>query len=216
MAEKISTFARRLREGLDMRQMTQAMLAEKSGISKSSISRYLKGDWEGKQDAVYALAHVLQVEESWLMGYDVPAVPGTKIPDNAIPVGPGHQIPVLGSVRCGQPMYAEGNIDGYVPFLGNSGETYFALRAVGDSMNAAGINEGDLVIVRQQDSVDPNTIAVVCVNGDEATLKRFRQEGNTVFLMPQSTNPEHQVQVYDITKTPIHIIGRVMEIRKQL
>ena len=69
---KTSTFAQRLRAGLDARQMTQAELASRSNISKSSISHYLKGDWEGKQDAVYALAGVLDVSEAWLMGYDVP------------------------------------------------------------------------------------------------------------------------------------------------
>ena len=69
---KISTFAQRLRAGLDARQMTQAELSSRSKISKSSISHYLKGDWEGKQDAVYSIAQVLNVSEAWLMGYDVP------------------------------------------------------------------------------------------------------------------------------------------------
>lgn len=198
------------------RGITQEQLASMLKVSRSTIGMYETGSREPDFETCEAIADIFNVDMDYLLGRSIFERKDPVLPSNAIPVGPGQQIPVLGSVRCGQPMYAEGNIDGYVPYIGNSGETYFALRAVGDSMNAAGINEGDLVIVRQQDSVDPNTIAVVCVNGDEATLKRFRQEGNTVFLMPQSTNPEHQVQVYDITKTPIHIIGRVMEIRKQL
>lgn len=198
------------------RGITQEQLASMLKVSRSTIGMYETGSREPDFETCEAIADIFNVDMDYLLGRSIFERKDPVLPSNAIPVGPGQQIPVLGSVRCGQPMYAEGNIDSYVPYIGNSGETYFALRAVGDSMNAAGINEGDLVIVRQQDSVDPNTIAVVCVNGDEATLKRFRQEGNTVFLMPQSTNPEHQVQVYDITKTPIHIIGRVMEIRKQL
>lgn len=198
------------------RGITQEQLASMLKVSRSTIGMYETGSREPDFETCEAIADIFNVDMDYLLGRSIFERKDPVLPSNAIPVGPGQQIPVLGSVRCGQPMYAEGNIDGYVPYIGNSGETYFALRAVGDSMNAAGINEGDLVIVRQQDSVDPNTIAVVCVNGDEATLKRFRQEGNTVFLMPQSTNPEHQVQVYDIAKTPIHIIGRVMEIRKQL
>lgn len=71
MSQKVSTFAKRLREALDERGMTQAVLAQMSGISKSSISRYLSGAWEGKQDAVYALSKALNVNEAWLMGYDV-------------------------------------------------------------------------------------------------------------------------------------------------
>ncbi len=198
------------------RGITQEQLASMLKVSRSTIGMYETGSREPDFETCEAIADIFNVDMDYLLGRSIFERKDPVLPSNAIPVGPGQQIPVLGSVRCGQPMYAEGNIDGYVPYIGNSGETYFALRAVGDSMNAAGINEGDLVIVRQQDSVDPNTIAVVCVNGDEATLKRFRQEGNTVFLMPQSTNPEHQVQVYDIAKMPIHIIGRVMEIRKQL
>lgn len=198
------------------RGITQEQLASMLKVSRSTIGMYETGSREPDFETCEAIADIFNVDMDYLLGRSIFERKDPVLPSNAIPVGPGQQIPVLGSVRCGQPMYAEGNIDGYVPYIGNSGETYFALRAVGDSMNAAGINEGDLVIVRQQDSVDPNTIAVVCVNGDEATLKRFRQEGNTVFLIPQSTNPEHQVQVYDIAKTPIHIIGRVMEIRKQL
>lgn len=72
MAKKTATFAQRLREGLDLRGMKQIELATRSGISKYSISHYLKGDWEGKQDAVYAIARALHVDEAWLMGYDVP------------------------------------------------------------------------------------------------------------------------------------------------
>ena len=64
MADKIATFAQRLRSGLDVRQMTQSELSKLSRISKSSISRYLKGDWEGKQSAVYALSNALDVSEA--------------------------------------------------------------------------------------------------------------------------------------------------------
>ena len=65
MSEKVSTFAKRLREGLSIKNISQTALSTLSGVSKSSISRYLKGDWEGKQDAVYALAKALEVSEAW-------------------------------------------------------------------------------------------------------------------------------------------------------
>ena len=221
MTEKVSTFAARLREGLSLRGMTQAELSRRTELDKSSISRYLKNEYKGNQDAVYKISQALNVSEAWLMGYDVPMEPQGQsapakpaLPAGAIPVRAGPMIPVLGEVRCGRPMYAEENISGYISYQGISGDQYFALRAVGDSMNAAGIGDGDTVIVRQQDAVDPGTIAVVCVNGDEATLKRFRQEGDTVFLSPQSYDPRYQVQVYDLKKTPVHIMGRVMEVRK--
>lgn len=67
-----ATFAERLNYALDMKQITKAELSRMTGISKSSLTRYTKGDWEGKQDAVYAIARALHVDEAWLMGYDVP------------------------------------------------------------------------------------------------------------------------------------------------
>ena len=70
--EKPSTFAKRLNTALERRQISKAELARLSGLSKSSITRYVKGDWEAKQDAVYAIAQVLNVNEAWLMGYDAP------------------------------------------------------------------------------------------------------------------------------------------------
>ena len=192
--------------------LTVEELANRMGYKdKSSISKIENGKADIPQSKVEAFARALETTTAYLMGIDEEKEP---LPEAAIPVRPGPMIPVLGQVRCGCPMYAEENISGYVSYLGNSGEKYSALRAVGDSMNAAGINDGDTVIVRQQEAVDPNTIAVVCINGDEATLKRFRQDGDTVFLSPQSYNPQYQVQVYDLKKTPVHVMGRVMEVRK--
>lgn len=70
--KKPATFANRMQELLDIKQITKAELSRKTGISRSSITRYVKGDWEGKQDSVYRIAEVMNVSEAWLMGYDVP------------------------------------------------------------------------------------------------------------------------------------------------
>lgn len=231
---KNSTFAQRLRAGLDVRQMTQAELSQRSKISKSSISHYLKGDWEGKQDAVYSLAQVLDVSEAWLMGYDVPmeadrptattaapippgfAVPGDKtpLPAGATAMNPHQVAPLLGTVRAGLPMYAEENIVDYIPIRQTDGASYFWLTVRGDSMNAAGMEDGDQILVRTQPEVENGEIAVVMVNGDEATVKQFRQEGDLVILTPRSLNPVHQPQIYDLKKTPVRVLGRLVECRK--
>lgn len=79
-------------------------------------------------------------------------------------------------------------------------------------MNAAGINDGDIVIVRRQESVDPCDIAVVLMD-DGATIKRFNQNGRTVILTPQSTNPENQVQFYDLKEHTARSPGKVVESR---
>ena len=111
MSDKVATFARRLREGLDVRGMTQAELAKRSGISKSSISRYITGDWEGKQSAVYELAKLLGVTEAWLMGYDVPMESDTApaVSHGFEPLPKMVKRPLVGSIACGEPITAEEN-----------------------------------------------------------------------------------------------------------
>lgn len=69
---KNSTFAERLRYLLEFKQLSQAELSRQTGVSKSSITHYLKGDWEAKQDVIYSIASVMLISEAWLMGYDVP------------------------------------------------------------------------------------------------------------------------------------------------
>lgn len=126
-----------------------------------------------------------------------------------------HQVaPLLGTVRAGLPMYAEENIVDYIPIRQTDGASYFWLTVRGDSMNAAGMEDGDQILVRTQPEVENGEIAVVMVNGDEATVKQFRQEGDLVILTPRSLNPVHQPQIYDLKKTPVRVLGRLVECRK--
>lgn len=199
---KISTFAQRLRAGLDARQMTQAELSSRSKISKSSISHYLKGDWEGKQDAVYSIAQVLNVSEAWLMGYDVPmdaehatpSQPAQKatIPPGFEPMPKMVKVPLVGSIACGTPILAEQNIDGHVDAPEDI-RCDFALRCKGDSMIGAGIHDGDAVYIHIQPEVENGEIAAVRI-GEEATLKRVYYDGTTLTLMP--ANAAYAPMVY--------------------
>lgn len=186
---KNSTFAQRLRAGLDARQMTQAELSSRSKISKSSISHYLKGDWEGKQDAVYSLAQVLDVSEAWLMGYDVPMEAEQQAPRaiSPAPVPPGFQpmpemvqVPLIGSIACGTPITAEQNIKSYIG-VPAAWRADFALECHGDSM-APTICDGDIVCIRKQPDVEQGQIAAVRI-GEEATLKHFYSQNGVVQLI---------------------------------
>lgn len=98
------------------------------------------------------------------------------------------RVPVLGRVSCGIPKYAEENIEEYVKLpvsLFGRGD-FFLLRASGDSMIGAGIDDGDIVQIRQQPTADYNEMVVALVD-DEATLKRFRpQSDGTVRLHPEN------------------------------
>jgi repressor LexA len=103
-------------------------------------------------------------------------------------------IPLVGTVTCGVPILAEENIEAWIPVsvsLARPGGKYFLLRAQGDSMNEAGINDGDLILVKQQPIAD-NGQKVVALIDDEATVKEFQKRGDVVALLPRSNNPKHK------------------------
>jgi repressor LexA len=103
-------------------------------------------------------------------------------------------IPLVGIVSCGMPILAEENIEAMIPVsitLAKLGNKYFLLRAKGDSMDLAGINDGDLVLVKQQ-NIANNGEKIVALIDDEATVKEFHRNGQFVTLIPRSTNGDHQ------------------------
>lgn len=104
------------------------------------------------------------------------------------------EVPLVGSVACGVPILAEENIEAHIPVstsLVKLGHKYFFLRAVGDSMDAAGIHDGDLMLVRQQPQAENGEKIVALIN-DEATVKEFHREREMVVLKPRSKNPKHK------------------------
>ena len=151
-------------------------------------------------------------EEYILTGQETEKAPSPIPGAERIDVSKYHDIPILGRIPAGLPLYAEQNIEGYTLTDLNGGAEYFALRVSGDSMNAIGINDGYLIIVRRQDEVENGEVAVVMVGDDDATVKRFYATNNTVTLMPQSTNPQHTPQIYDTKKTKIKILGKVVKV----
>jgi len=97
-------------------------------------------------------------------------------------------------VSCGSPNMSEAHVDDYVEVdtrLAKSGHQYYLVRADGDSMNAAGINSGDLVLVRVQDHADNGQKVIACLD-DGAMIKELQRVGDFFFLIPRSTNPEHK------------------------
>jgi repressor LexA len=123
-------------------------------------------------------------------------------------------IPILGIISAGEPIRAIQNIIGYeyLPTDMVTGGEYFGLKVTGDSMNAARINDGDVVIVREQASVENGEIAIVMVDGENATVKLFYQTETTVTLIPQSINPVHAPRIIDITKESIKVLGKVVKV----
>lgn len=203
--------------GDNIRQQRHAMhltleeVAAQVGISRQTMSRYETGIIANiPSDKIELLAKALKTTPSALMGWGSPA----PLPAGAIPIDLSkyHQIPILGRISAGLPLYADEHIEGYTLTDLNGGAEYFALRVHGDSMNALRINDGDVIIVRRQEEVEQGEVAVVLVGGEDATVKRFYATDSTVTLMPQSTNPAHTPQIYDLRRTDICILGKVVKV----
>ena len=191
-------------------------VAEKLGLTPGTISRYANGIMAPKLPTLRMIADMFRVNPLWLMGQDAPKytqAQGDALPlPEAFPISPTRKVPLLGHIAAGLPLFAEENIEGWLWTDQQHGGEYFGLRVRGDSMNAAGIKDGDTLIVRKQDIVEEGAIAVVLVD-DSATVKRYHRSGGTVILTPQSTNPEHQPQIYRLKEHSIRVLGRIVECR---
>ena len=104
------------------------------------------------------------------------------------------EIPLVGTAPCGLPLLAEENIEEMVPIsqrLARPGARYFLLHAVGNSMDQVGIQDGDLVLVREQPVANEGERIIALIN-DSATIKEFHRKGGKIVLMPRSSSPIHQ------------------------
>lgn len=209
VGERIS--ARRKQLGLTLDDIAQEI-----GVAKSTIQRYERGTIRTiKLPVIEAIADMMSVDPAWICGKtDIMQIQPPPLPPNATPIdfSKWHQIPILGRISAGLPIYAEEHIEGYTLTDLNGGAEYFGLRVSGDSMNNLRINDGDVIIVRRQDEIEQGEIAVVLVGDDDATVKRFYSSATTVTLMPQSTNPEHKPQMYDLRKTKVRVLGKVVKV----
>lgn len=197
-------FKDRLRTLRKSRNLTQNKLAEDLKISKSTISMYENGNREPDFETLEVIADYFNVSLGSLISSVAPQR-STQ----------GVSVPVLGYVRAGIPIEAVEEILDYEEIsqeMAAQGE-YFALSIKGDSMEPK-ISEGDVVIVRKQDVVENGELAVVLVNGNDATVKRFYKNDNGVTLI--STNSVYPPFVYskkDVDELPVRVIGKVVELR---
>lgn len=186
----------------ERRGLTQEDLAKRLNISRQSISRYESGDRATNQDFLFELADIFEVNIDDFFPPRENFV--TKVQEII-------NIPVLGTITCGEPILAEENIESYreeVADLTPSGTVFF-LETKGDSMVPT-IPEGSFVLIRQQEEVENNEIAAVLLNGDtEATLKRVKYQGNTMILMPDNKNYEPIIVNEDY---PARIIGKAVKV----
>ncbi len=201
------SFVSRLRKAMEIRDMKQADLVERTGLSKSAISQYYSGIYEPKQKALYKIAKALNVNEAWLMGYDVPMErTATEYPDNILKIEI-KKFPAKGTIAAGQPIFAEEHFESYVE-AGANIRADFCLRVKGDSMINARICDGDIVFIRKQPDVNDGEIAAVLID-NEATLKRVYKKKGEIILVAE--NPAYKPLVYKGEElNEIRILGKAI------
>lgn len=199
---------KRLREE---KEMTQAELGKALEISPSAIGMYEQGRRTPDIPTLKKIASYFNVSLDYLLGNSPAKAAQPK------PTGRGVRIPVLGRVVAGIPIEAVEEILDYeeiTPELAATGE-FFALQVKGDSMLPK-LEEGDVVIVKKQADVETGDIAIVLVNGDEATIKQVKKVDGGIMLY--GFNPDvyepHFYSNQQIEELPVRILGKVIESRR--
>ena len=185
-------------------------LAAVIGKDRATIYRYENSDIKKLPTTVLEpLAAALHVSPAWLMGYDdAPTAPRKK----------GVRIPVLGYVAAGIPVEAIENVidEEEIPEeMARHGE-YFGLLVHGDSMTPT-INDGDIVIIRKQATVRTGDIALVMINGDEATVKeiKIQEDGLVLIGHNPAVFPPKFFTAREIETLPVSVGGVVVELRRK-
>ena len=189
--------------------LTQSQLAKKLEVVSTAVSAWERNANKPMMDKLTIMSEMFEVPISYFFDKE-------DLPTNIIPVAPATvQIPILGVIACGDPITAEENLIGYryeSPDNLPSGNLIY-LQAKGNSMEPT-IPNGSYVLIREQPEVEYGQIAAVLVNGDtEATLKRVKKQGDTIFLMPD--NPRHEPIVVD-ENNPVRIIGKAIRYTQEL
>jgi len=195
-------FENKIKEFRQLRGLTQDQLAKSIGVAKSTVSMYEAGRREPTFEMLETIADILNAsfydlfgrdERSYIYGSSKPSFP--------------KKIPLLGTIACGIPILADQNIESYID-TPEPVKADFALRCKGDSMINARIFDGDIVYIRQQETVENGEIAAVLI-GTEATLKKVYVYPNRIEL--RAENPLFKpIEVEGAAMSDVKILGKAV------
>lgn len=209
--------ARRLRECRKRAGETLEEIGLLVGVNKSTVMRWERGD-TGKinMPTLQFLAKHFHVSDEWLLGTDAEDRSLDWLQQHGIAQKSSILLPILGSVRAGSGGVVEQEVIGHEavdPSTLQTGEQYFWLQVAGDSMTPS-INDGDLVLVRRQESVENGQYAVLLVNDEEGLVKRVAYGPDWIEL--QSINPYYPPRRFEGADAhAVRILGKVVESRRK-
>lgn len=208
----MAKFHERLKVLRSDRGLSQSEFAKYIKVSKSSVNMYERGEREPGLETLERIADYFNVDMDYLLGKsDVVSKTQFSIAGvsaaNIIPFPEMRKVPLIGSIACGAPIMAEEHIEDYVDIPRHIAAD-FALTCKGDSMINARIFDGDIVYIRQQDTVDNGQIAAVLIDS-EATLKRVKLYEDHISLEPE--NPQYRpIVLWGEEMNSVHIIGKAV------
>ena len=200
----------RLKESRSSIGYSQQKLAEKIGVSRSTIAMWETGGSQPDNEALVKLSSVLDVSIDYLLG---------QTPNPAVkPASTAVRINVYGSVPAGIPVEAIEDIVDWEEIPSSmtvGGQEYIGLRVRGDSMYPKYM-DGDTVIIHLQPDCESGQDAVVYINGYDATLKKVIKKQDCIILQPLNPAYEPRVCSYNDEDEPVKILGIVVEIRRKV
>lgn len=196
----------RIKELRISKGMKQVHLCSMLGVTQGALSGWENERYEPDIGSLKKMAEIFGVSIDYILNRE----------DNSTTTSrTGIKIPVLGNVAAGIPIEAIEDIIDYEEIdeeMAKKGE-YFGLKIKGDSMEPR-IQNGDVVIVRKQETAESGDTAIVLVNGNDATVKKIKITEDGITLIPN--NPAFDVKFYtkkEIEALPVRIIGKVVELR---
>ncbi len=177
-------------------KMTQQELANQLRLSKQSISNYETGYASPPTEVISNLSKIFGVSSDFILGIS------------------NDSLPIIGKIPAGTPIMAISSFEGEVyipaPIFMKYGSDLFALRVHGDSMSKV-LHDKAIAIIKKQSTVENGEIAVILVDHQDATLKRFyRLDDETVVLKPDSYSDEYNSEIIDLKKQNIEILGKLI------
>lgn len=195
-------FRDNLRREMNARKLSQADIARISGSSKQAVSTWLSATRAPRMDKIEILCRYFGIPKSALL--EEPDLTSSGIHGT---------VPVIDGIAAGLPVLADENIVDYMLVTVPNASEYFALVVHGESMIGAGIPNGSKVLIHIQHDAEDGQIVACRLNGEEATLKRFRRKGDLVLLIPENAAFEPiLVPCADFTNGEAEILGVVKQV----
>lgn len=200
-------FSKNLRRYVSDVGKTQVEISSAIGVSPQTFNTWMQGIAIPRMGKIQALSDYFHINKSDLIEDKTDLDTIINRHPDLHPIRKIRSVPILGTIACGTPIWAEENFEGYVGIDPAHMDGEFALICKGDSMVDAEIHDGDIVLMKKVSDVEDGQIAAVLIE-DETTLKKVYKKENLLVLQPCNRNYSPIIYSYEeVEDNGIQIIG---------